>query len=102
MSLSLNTVVVTTSPYTMNKDDTLFLVNRTSPSSVILPTMSNSNSEIGKSFYIKDASGTSTTNPITITAPSSKTINGVSFAMLNGAYSHIQVAYDGTNWLTIA
>lgn len=100
MALSLNTVVVTTSPYTMDKDDTLFLVNRTSPSSIILPTLSNG--EKGKSFYIKDASGTSTTNPITITAPSSKTINGVSFAMLNGAYSHIQVAYDGTNWVTIA
>ena len=100
MSLSLDTVVVTTSPYTMNKDDTLFLVNRTSPSALILPALSSG--EKGKSFYIKDASGTSTTNPITITAPSSKTINGVSFAMLNGAYSHVQLAYDGTNWLTIA
>ena len=100
MSLSLDTVTVTTSPYTMSKDDTLFLVNRTSATSLILPTLNSS--EKGKSFYIKDASGTSITNPITITAPSSKTINGVSFAMLNGAYSHIQVAYDGTNWLTIA
>lgn len=100
MALSLDTVIVTTSPYTMNKDDTLFLVNRTSPTLLILPSMGNN--EKGKSFYIKDASGTSTTNPITITAPGSKTINGVSFAMLNGAYSHIQVAYDGTNWLTIA
>ena len=100
MALSLDTVVVTISPYTMDKDDTLFLINRTSPSSIILPTLNSG--EKGKSFYIKDASGTSTTNPITITAPSSKTINGVSFAMLNGAYSHIQVAYDGTNWLTIA
>lgn len=102
MSLNLQTQVVTTSPYTINKDDTLILVNRTSASSIILPTMGNSDGEKGKSFYIKDASGTSTTNPITITAPSSKTINGVSFAMLNGAYSHIQVAYDGTNWVTIA
>lgn len=100
MSLSLATVTVTTSPYTMSKEDTLFLVNRTSATSLILPTLNSG--EKGKSFYIKDASGTSTTNPITITAPSSKTINGVSFAMLNGAYSHIQVAYDGTNWLTIA
>jgi hypothetical protein len=100
MSLSLDTVIVTTSPYTMNKDDTLFLVNRNSPSSIILPNLNSG--EKGKSFYIKDASGTSTTNPITITAPSSKTINGVSFAMLNGSYSHIQLAYDGTNWLTIA
>lgn len=103
MSLNLQTRVVTTSPYTINKNDTLILVYRTSPSSVILPTLSGSEEEnIGRSFYIKDASGTSTTNPITITAPSSKKINGVSFAMLNGAYSHIQVAYDGANWVTIA
>jgi hypothetical protein len=100
MAVSLDTVTVTTSPYTMDKDEDLFLVNRTSPSLLILPTLNSGDK--GKSFYIKDASGTSTTNPITITAPSSKTINGVSFAMLNGAYSHIQVAYDGTNWLTIA
>jgi len=100
MALSLDTVIVTTSPYTMDKDKDLFLVNRTGPSSLILPVLNNSDK--GKSFYIKDASGTSTTNPITITAPSNKTINGVSFAMLNGAYSHIQVAYDGTNWLIIA
>ena len=100
MSLDLNTVIVTTSPYTMNKNDTVFFINRTSPSSIILPTLTSS--ECGKSFYIKDYSGTSNTNPITITAPASKKINGVSFAMLNGAYSHIQVVYDGTNWMTIA
>ena len=100
MSLNLQTVIVTTSPYTINKDDTLILVNRTSASSIVLPTLTGSCS-IGRSFYIKDFSGTSTTNTITITA-SGKTINGVSFALLNGAYSHIQVAYDGTNWVTIA
>jgi hypothetical protein len=84
----------------MNKHSTVFLVNRSAPSSIILPSLSNDDD--GKSFYIKDASGTSTSNPITITAPGSKKINGVAFAMLNGAYSHIQVIYDGTNWLTIA
>ena len=100
MSLNLDSVIVTTSPYTMNKNNTLFFINRTSPSSIILPSLSSEDS--GKSFYIKDYSGTSGTNPITITAPSSKKINGVAFAMLNGAYSHIQVAYDGNNWMTIA
>lgn len=101
MSLNLQTTVVTTSPYTINSSDTLILVNRTSPSSIVLPSLSGSGS-IGKSFYIKDFSGTSTINPITITAPSGKLINGVSFAMLNGAYSHIQVAFDGNNWVTVA
>ena len=100
MSLNLDSVIVTTSPYTMNKNNTLFFINRTSPSSIILPSLSSEDS--GKSFYIKDYSGTSGTNPITITAPSSKKINGVAFAMLNGNYSHLQLAYDGTNWMVIA
>lgn len=101
MSLNLQTQVVTTTPYTINSSDTLILVNRTSPSTIVLPVLSSSEGNVGKSYYIKDYSGTSTKNPITITA-GGKFINGVTFAMLNGNYSHIQVAYDGTNWVTIA
>ena len=102
MSLNLRTVIVTTTPYTISTNDDVIFVNVTSgPSSIILPTSGSDDSK-KRSFYIKDYSGTSLINPITITAPSSKTINGVSFAMLNGAYSHIQVVYDGTNWMTIA
>ena len=52
--------------------------------------------------YIKDYSGQAQKNPITITSAGGKTIDGVSFAILNGGYSHIQVVYDGTNWKTIS
>jgi hypothetical protein len=102
MSLNLQTTIVTTSPYTINSSDTLILVNRNLPSSIILPSLSSGEGNKGKSFYIKDYSGTSSNNPITITAANARLINGISFAMLNGNYSHIQIAYDGTNWMTIA
>lgn len=101
MSLNLQTAVVTTTPYTINANDTLILVKRTSPTTIILPVLPSGDCHIGKSFYIKDSIGTSTKNPITITA-GAKLINGVSFAMLNGNYSHVQLAYDGINWVTIA
>ena len=102
MSVNLQTVIVTTTPYAMSTNDDVIFVNVTSgPSSVVLPA-SGSDGSKKRSFYIKDYSGTSNLNPITITASGGKTINGVSFAMLNGNYSHIQVVYDGTNWMTIA
>jgi hypothetical protein len=102
MSINLQTVIVTTTPYNISNSDDVIFVNVTSgPSSIVLPA-SGSDGSKKRSFYIKDYSGTSLTNPITINAPSGKLINGVSFAMLNGAYSHILVVYDGTNWMTIA
>lgn len=101
MSVNLSTRIVNTTPYTIvNNDDVLFVNVITGPASIILPSSGSDDSK-KRSFYIKDYSGTSVTNPITITAAGGKTINGVSFAMLNGAYSHIQVVYDGTNWMTI-
>ena len=107
MSVNLTTRIVTTTPYTILVADDVIFVNVTSgPASIILPANGNNggNDDNGtkRSFYIKDYSGTSQTNPITITASGGKLINGVSFAMLNGRYSHIQVIYDGTNWMTIA
>ena len=102
MSVNLSTRIVTTTPYSIVNNDDVILVNVTSgPASIVLPASGSDDSK-KRSFYIKDYSGTSLTNPITITAAGGKTINGVSFAMLNGAYSHIQVVYDGTNWMTIA
>jgi hypothetical protein len=101
MSVNLSTRIVNTTPYTVvNNDDVLFVNVTSGPASIILPASGSDDSK-KRSFYIKDYSGTSLTNPITITAAGGKTINGVPFAMLNGAYSHIQVIYDGTNWMTI-
>lgn len=105
MSLNLTTRIVTTTPYTIVVSDEVILVNITSgPSSIKLPSITTGGDDdnVNRSFYIKDYSGTSLLNPITITANGGKLINGVSFAILNGGYSHIQVVYDGKNWMTIA
>jgi hypothetical protein len=102
MSVNLATNIVTTTPYNIvNNDDVIFVNVISGPASIVLPATGTDGSK-KRSFYIKDYSGTSLTNPITITAAGGKTINGVSFAMLNGGYSHIQVIYDGLNWMTIA
>ena len=99
MALNYQTVIVTATPYTAVTADEVILVNiTTGPASIVLPTPSVA----GRAIYIKDYSGTSLTNPITIKASGGKLINGVSFAMLNGGYSHIQVVYDGINWQTIS
>ncbi|MFY8212086.1 MAG: hypothetical protein ACOVLB_05410 [Candidatus Nanopelagicus sp.] len=102
MSLNLTVKIVSTTPYNIVNSDDVILVNVTSgPASIVLPATGVDGTE-RRSFYIKDYSGTSLKNPITITSSGNKTINGVAFAMLNGNYSHIQVVYDGTNWMTIA
>jgi len=112
MSLDLSTRIVTTTPYTVVDNDTVIFVNVNGPSSIVLPSNGIPNSPLVisgdlnckeyQSFYIKDFSGNSKTNPITITSAGSKTIDGVSFAIINSGYAHIQVVYDGTNWKIIS
>ena len=101
MSIDLETKIITTTPYNISNSDEVIFVNITSgPASIILPLMGNDGSK-KRSYHIKDYSGTSGVNPITITAAGGKTIDGVSFAMLNGSYSYVYIIYDGTNWKTI-
>lgn len=119
MSINLKTKVVSVTPYTVLATDEVIFINVISgPASVILPSTGNATNEdccgniihddkdtpiviLQRSFYIKDYSGTSLKNPITITSAGGKLINGVTFAIINGGYSHIQVVYDGTNWMSI-
>ena len=102
MSFNLNTIIVTTSPYNVSNDDDVVFINRPSAtSSVILPSTGTDGSK-KRSFYIKDYSGSAGTYPITITSAGGKTIDGGTFAILNGGYSHIHVIYDGTNWKIIS
>ena len=121
MSINLKTKIVSVTPYTVLATDQVILINVLSgPASIILPSTGNATNEdccgniihddddntrpiiLQRSFYLKDYSGTSLTNPITITSAGGKLINGVTFAIINGGYSHIQVVYDGTNWMSIA
>lgn len=102
MSLNLNTTIITTTPYNIaNNDDVVFINRPSAVSSVILPSTGADDNK-KRSFYIKDYSGNAAAYPITITSAGGKTIDGGSFAILNGGYAHIQVIYDGTNWKIIA
>lgn len=100
MSINYTTVIITTTPYLVTSNDQIIFSNVVGPSSIVLPTLVGSGNS-GKSFYIKDFSGNSKTNPITITAPG-KTIDGATFAILNNKFCHLLVTYDGNNWKTIA
>ena len=118
MSSNLNTKIVTTTPYTVLSSDEVIFMNVIGPSSVILPAnglatgedcCGNENSDyngkknpvLKRSYYIKDISGNSVANPVTITSAGSKSIDSNPFAIINGGYGHIQVVYDGTNWKII-
>lgn len=102
MALEYRTKLVTTSSYAVVSKDEIILVNFPGLVNIILPASGGTDPDCRRSLYIKDFSGLAKTNPITITSAGGKTIDGVSFAILNGGYSHIQVVYDGTNWKTIA
>jgi hypothetical protein len=98
MTINYNLNVVTTTPYNVLDTDEVVFVDVAGPASVVLPAI-----VVGKNtgYYIKDYSGNASQNPITITATGGATINGVSFAILNVNYSHIQVIWDGSNWQTL-
>jgi len=99
MTINYNFKVVTTTPYTVKTSDEVVGINVAVPSSVVLPTIASGKNT---AFYIQDSSGNASINPITITATGGATINGVSFAILNANYSHIQLIWDGSNWQTIS
>jgi hypothetical protein len=100
MSINYTTTLVNATPYNVNVNDQIIFSNVASPSSIVLPAFAGGGNS-GKSFYIKDFSGNSKSNPITITAPG-KTIDGASFAILNNKFAHVLVTFDGTNWKTVA
>jgi len=100
MSINLQTNIIVTTPYNIVVANTVLFINVAGPASVVLPA--GAAGAVGRSYYIKDYSGNAVANPITITASGGRLIDGNSFAMLNGGYSHIQVVSDGSNWFTVA
>lgn len=101
MSITYDSRIVTTTPYQIVLSDEIILVNVSIPSSIKLPIISDGD-RCSRGYYIKDYSGLSATNTITITAPPGKTIDGAPFAILNSGYAHVQVIYDGKNWKIIS
>lgn len=104
MPINYRTTKVTATPYTVDQRDEVVFVDVSRPAEIILPTRSISPepADTHQVYYIKDISGQAGTNPITITSEDREPIDGVSFAILNVGYSHIQVVYDGRNWWTIS
>ena len=102
MAINYQTRTVTTTPNAITTNDEIIFSNVSAPSTLTLPALGTSSENTGRSFYIKDFSGNSKINPITITAPSGKTIDGATFAIINTQYGRLLITYDGTNWKSIA
>jgi hypothetical protein len=98
MTINYNLNTVTTTPYLIQDTDEVIFVNVPSASSVVLPAVVPGKNT---AFYIKDSSGNAGLNPIIITATGGANINGVTFAILNVDYSHVQFIWDGSNWQTL-
>lgn len=91
----LITSVVAISSNTTLTDKALHLVDTTAARSLTLPAAASL-----ASVVVKDASGSASTNNITI-SPASGTIDGLSSYVVNAAYESVQIVSDGTNWFVI-
>lgn len=100
MAISYNTRIVTTPTSLITNDDEVIFSNVTSPSTLTLPSLSSGNK--GRTYIIKDYSGNSRTNPITILPPVSKLIDNESFAIVNTPFGRVWITFDGVNWKTLA
>ncbi|ASV44177.1 hypothetical protein PBI_SCTP2_162 [Salicola phage SCTP-2] len=72
-----------------------------SQSSQLTLTISSSNTIKGYCITIKDKSGTSETNNITIDTEGNETIDGDTVFTINNNYNSITMICDGSNWFII-
>lgn len=100
MAINYNVKIITTATYTITNDDEIIFSNVNGSATILLPNLTSSGS--GRTYIIKDFSGNSKTNPIRILPPSTKFIDGATFAIINTPYGRVWVTYDGTNWKTLA
>jgi hypothetical protein len=88
---TVNTITTVTSNYSASTSDYTIVCKNTTPISIYL----TSSLPAGTMYNIKN--GSSGSFPVTV-IPSSGTIDGSSNAIINSAYTSMQVHYDGTNW----
>lgn len=88
----LPVTVVSSSPYVTVPSDYFLAVNVAGSSNIVLAAAPVT----GRVFIVKDASGSASTNPITITA--STTIDGSGTKILNIDYSSATLVFNGTEW----
>lgn len=83
--------LIDTSTYQASSDEYYLAVINGAACTITLPTGTT-----GKVFVVKDALGTSETDPITVT--SSSTIDGETSVILNVNWSSIGLIYNGIEW----
>ena len=90
--------IVTTLPYTASLNDYVIAVSASAGAGVQLPS-----SDFGKSFIVKDVSGSAQSNNITITAAGGELINGSANVQIDSSYGSLTFVYFGAGigWGTI-
>ena len=91
--------IATSSTISPSQSSTLYLAD-SSLNSLTL-TLSTSSIETGKEIIIKDSTGSSSINSITVQTEGSETIDGESSFTISLDYTSITLISDGSNWFII-
>jgi hypothetical protein len=85
--------------YTASPGQLVLVSTQSSPATITLPSATNI---VGQRVSVKDASGSASTNNITVSASNSQRIDGSSSVSISTSYGSVTVVSDGSNWWTIA
>lgn len=87
--------IATTTPDTVLATDSIvsYQLAAPGPIAVALPA-----GITGTVYYLKDGTGDSATNPITITPNGAETIDDAATAIINTNYGALTLAYTGAKW----
>ena len=94
----LNVTVVLTdvsNAYSMQETDDVIVVNLGTPGAIQINLVASPVS--GKELYVKDGAGNANTYNITV-APAAGDIDGATTQLINTAYGHLHLVYNGTQW----
>ena len=98
-TFKLNTTSVSSSTYTVLDDDTV--IHCDSSSNDITINLPAAVSHAGRVLYIKDASGSASSNNVTIDANSTELIDGSLTLVINVNYNSATLQCNGTKWLIL-
>ena len=76
------------------QENTTYLVNTTAAIQVTLPATAT----INRYVRVKDMTGMSNTNPITVNTAGSETIDGQAFDIIDSDYASRTYVFNGSNW----
>jgi len=91
--------VASSSTISPSQSSTLYLAD--SSSSSLTLTLATSSLDVGKEVIIKDSTGSSSVNSITVQTENSETIDGQSSFTISSNYTSISIVSDGSNWFII-